>query len=150
MTNLRIRYQGREKQTRVHPEGSGSGVLHDEVWRRLLRAVVLSEDPVPRLLEGVGKIERLGELGVEERVGAEAGLDHEQLRRTRGVAVEEGDAGPVAFIGLRVPTAAAPAGGGGGGEGGGGGRDRGRRAEEGRRRRRGRGEGGEEDSGERS
>lgn len=43
-------------------------------------------EAVARLLEGVGEVEGLGELGVEERARAEARLHHQQPRRALRVA----------------------------------------------------------------
>lgn len=114
----------------MHSVRSGSGVLHDDMGRLLLGAKFLLEESIPKLFKRIREVKSFSELGFEDGIGAEAGLDHEQLRRPRGVTTEERDAGGwnVNLIGLPSTPA-------GGGEGGGGERRGGRRCrvKEGRR-----------------
>lgn len=101
-------------------EGPGDWVLHKEVRGELPLPV---GNPIHHLvallLERTRKIESLGELGVEDGVGAEPGLDNEQPRRALRVAVEHEIAtvGVVAGRRLFARTAAAAEGGRGGGDG---------------------------------
>lgn len=54
--------------------------------RRALGAELAMVEAVAALLEGVGEVECLDELGLEEASGAEARLHHQQPRWALGVA----------------------------------------------------------------
>jgi predicted metal-dependent TIM-barrel fold hydrolase len=60
--------------------------MDDEVRRRALGAELVVVEAVAVILEGVGEVECLGELGLEEATGAEARLHHQQPRWALGVA----------------------------------------------------------------
>lgn len=77
---------------------AGGGVLDDEVRRGALGGEVAVVEAVAGLLEGVGEVERLGELGVEEGARSEARLHHEKPRRARGVAGEHEEAAQGALV----------------------------------------------------
>lgn len=77
---------------------AGGGVLDDEVRRRAFGAELALVEAVAGLLEGVGEVERLGELGVKEAPGTEARLHHQQPRRALGVAGEHEEAAQGALV----------------------------------------------------
>lgn len=56
------------------------------MWRRFLGVELALVEAVAGFLKGVGEVERLGELGVEEASWTEARLHHQQPRRALGVA----------------------------------------------------------------
>jgi len=62
------------------------------VRRRTLGAELPVVEAVAGLLQGVGEVERLGELGVEQAPGPEARLHHQQPRRALGIAGEHKEA----------------------------------------------------------
>jgi hypothetical protein len=68
------------------------------VGRGALGGETFLVEAVARLLEGVGEVEGLGELGVEERARAEARLHHQQPRRALRVAGEQGEAARGALV----------------------------------------------------
>lgn len=90
---------------------AGGGVLDDEVrWGALAGELSLVE-AIAGLLKGVGKVERLGELGVEESPGTEAWLHNQKPWRALGVVGEHEEAAQRAVVirvrGGRGPFAAA-------------------------------------------
>lgn len=66
--------------------------------RRALGAKLGVVEAVAGLLQGVGEVERLGELGVEEAPGPKARLNYQQPRWALGVAGEHEEAAQGALV----------------------------------------------------
>jgi hypothetical protein len=97
---------------------AGGRVLHDEMRRGALAGELGLVEAVAGLLEGVGKVERLGELGVEEAPGAEARLHyHKPWGALRVVGEHEEAAQWAVVIGVRGGGGPFAAAGGEGAEG---------------------------------